>query len=333
MKAVLMIATGPVDVLELRDIDVPKISTDTQIRVKLKGAGVNPIDTKLRNRGLFYPDALPAVLGCDGAGVVVDTGKEVSRFRVGDEVWFCNGGLGEEQGNYAQYTLVEESVAQPKPSSLSFVEAAAAPLVLITAWEALFDRAQLKEGDRVLVHAGAGGVGHVAIQLAKIAGASVCTTIGSAEKARFVRSLGADEAISYKQTDFVTAVNKWSGGRGVDIALDTVGGETFNQTLAAVAHYGDIVTLLEPGAGVQWQEVRLRNLRIGFELMLTPMLRDLPAARLHHAEILQRCGQWFDSGRLKIHVGRTLPLELAAQAHELVEEGHMQGKVVLTIPQ
>ncbi|MEN8130454.1 MAG: zinc-binding dehydrogenase, partial [Pseudomonadota bacterium] len=200
MKAILMTSTGPADVLELQDIDEPKVLTDTQIKVQLKGAGVNPIDTKLRNRGLFYPDALPAVLGCDGAGVVVGTGKGVSRFRAGDEVWFCNGGLGGEQGNYAQYTLVDESVAQPKPSSLSFIEAAAAPLILITAWEALFDRAQLKEGNRVLIHAGAGGVGHVAIQLAKITGARVCTTIGSPEKAQFARSLGADETIPYKKT-------------------------------------------------------------------------------------------------------------------------------------
>ncbi len=331
MKAVQMMEIGSPDVLQLQELDEPAIQTGTQIKVRLKAAGVNPIDTKLRSRGIFYPDGLPAVLGCDGAGVVVDAGDAVAQFKPGDEVWFCNGGLGGEQGNYAEYTLVDESVAQPKPPSLSFVEAAAAPLVLITAWEALFDRAHLRKDQTVLIHAGAGGVGHVAIQLAKRAGARICTTVGSAEKAEFVRALGADDVILYREHDFVAAVNAWTEGRGVDVVLDTVGGETFRQSLAAVAHYGDLVTLLDPGTDVVWKEARDRNLRIGFELMLTPMLRNLPSARAHHGEILDRCGQWFDAGQLEIHVAKTFPLEQAAAAHALVEAGHVQGKLVLTL--
>ncbi|MEA3410099.1 MAG: zinc-dependent alcohol dehydrogenase family protein [Pseudomonadota bacterium] len=331
MKAVVMTATGGPEVLELRDIPEPEIRTETQIKVQVKAAGVNPVDTKLRSRGVFYPDALPAVLGCDGAGVVVETGVSVRRFQEGDPVWFCHGGLGGEQGNYAEYTVVEESVAQPKPVSLAFDEAAAAPLVLITAWESLHDRTRVGMGKTVLVHAGAGGVGHMALQLAKFADCPVCTTVGSDEKAEFVKSLGADEAICYRDQDFVEAVKEWTSGAGVDIALDTVGGETFARTLSAMAFYGDLVTVLAPGPDIDWQEARRKNLRVSFELMLTPMLEALPGARLHHGEILEYCERLFDKREIRIHVSHQLPLEDAVAAHRLVEQGHVQGKVVLII--
>ncbi len=331
MKAVLMTAAGGTEVLQLREVPEPRITGDTQIKVRLKAAGVNPLDTKLRGRGVFYDNALPAVLGCDGAGVVAETGKAVTRFKRGDAVWFCHGGLGGAQGNYAEYTVLDEALAVPKPESLSFVEAAAAPLVLITAWESLYDRARLKPNKTVLIHGGTGGVGHVAIQLARLAGAQVCATVGSAEKAERARALGADELIVYTEQDFVKGVEAWTDGRGVDAALDTVGGKVFRRTLSAVAHYGDLVTLLDPGTDVVWKEARNRNLRIGFELMLTPMLQDDPGARRHQVIILEQCGQWFDEARLKIHVGMTFPLEQAGAAHALVETGHMTGKAVLVM--
>ncbi len=331
MKAVLMTAPGGSDVLQLQDIPEPEITSERQIKVRLKAAGVNPLDTKLRSRGVFYENALPAILGCDGAGVVSEVGDAVTRFKAGDAVWFCNGGLGGEPGTYAEYTVLHEAVAAPKPDSLSFVEAAAAPLVLITAWEALYDRARLKPNKSALIHGGTGGVGHVAIQLACLAGARVCTTVGTTEKAELARSLGAMETILYTEQDFVEAVDEWSGGQGVNVALDTVGGKVFHRTMAAVAHYGDLVTLLDPGSEVSWQEARNRNLRIGFELMLTPMLQDFPEARRHQVIILEQCGHWFDEGRLKIHIGMTFPLEQAGAAHALLETGHMTGKAVLTM--
>lgn len=331
MKAVQMIEPGGPEVLHLAEIAEPQIRSPGQVKVRLHAAGVNPVDAKLRSRGVFYPDALPAVLGCDGAGVVVETGDAVSCLQPGDEVWFCHGGLGAAQGNYAEYTVVEEGVARRKPSSLSFEEAAAAPLVLITAWEALNDRARLRAGQTVLIHGGAGGVGHVAIQLARLIGARVCATVGSARKAEFVRALGAEKAILHGETDFVVAINEWTDARGVDAALDTVGGDVFRRTLEAVAYCGDVVTLLEPGSEVVWKEARTRNLRVGFELMLTPMLRDLPEALAYHGQILDLCRERFEAGTLSIHVGARFPLALAREAHALVEAGHMQGKAVLTI--
>ncbi|MCX7596686.1 MAG: zinc-dependent alcohol dehydrogenase family protein, partial [Fischerella sp.] len=292
---------------------------------------VNPIDTKLRKRGTFYPDRMPAILGCDGAGVVEAVGAAVQNFRVGDEVYFCNGGLGAHQGNYAEYTTVDERFVARKPASMSFAEAAAAPLVLITAWEALYERGRLEPGESVLIHAGAGGVGHVAIQLAKLKGANVCTTVSSQDKANFVKQLGVDYPILYKQTDFVQAVLDWTGGEGVDLAFDTVGGETFHKTFAAVRVYGDIVTILEPDANTVWKTARNRNLRIGLELMLTPMLQGMVEAQQHQGEILAECAKYIDAGKLKIHVSHRFPLEEAAKAHQLLESGSMMGKIVLLI--
>lgn len=332
MKAVVMTAAGGPEVLQLQEIPAPVIQKDTEILVRLRAAGVNPIDTKLRQRGTFYPDKTPAVLGCDGAGTVEAVGAGVEQFRPGDEVYFCNGGLGGPAGNYAEYAVVDARFAAKKPASLSFAEAAAAPLVLITAWESLYDRARLQAGQKVLVHAGAGGVGHVAIQLAKLQGAEVCTTVGSEEKAEFVRKLGADSAILYKQTDFVQAALDWTNGEGVDIGFDTVGGETFYKTVPAVRVYGDLVTILEPEAAKgNLKAARTRNLRISLELMLTPMLLNLAEEQKQQAKMLQQCARLIDEGKLKIKLSKTFPLAEAAAAHELLETGSMTGKIALIV--
>lgn len=328
MKAIHMTRTGDPDVLVAVDIDDPQPAAH-ELRVRLHAAGVNPVDTKLRRNGLLFENALPAVLGCDGAGVVETVGTGVTAFKPGDEVWFCHGGLGREQGNYARFNIVDENIARRKPASLSFEQAGAAPLVLITAWEALFDRAALADGQTVLIHGGAGGVGHVAIQLARHAGARVCTTVGSPEHAAFARSLGAHHVINYRERPFVDAVLDWTEGRGVDVALDIMGGQVFADTLRAMAHYGILVTLLDPGKDMNWKEARNRNLRIGFELMLTPMLIDLPDARVRQGEILDRCATLCDAGALTIDVAQTFALRDAAQAHRQIEAGHTRGKLVL----
>jgi NADPH2:quinone reductase len=313
MKAIHMTDSGGPDVLQLVELPDPEAGAG-EVKVRLRAAGVNPVDTKLRSRGVLFEHALPAILGCDGAGTVEQVGTGVTGLEAGDEVWFCHGGLGREPGNYAEWTVIPAGVARKKPASLNFEHAAAAPLVLLTAWEALFDRAGLERGQTVLIHGGAGGVGHVAIQLARHAGARVCTTVGSDVNARFAESLG---------------VLDWTDGRGVDVALDIMGGEVFVDTFRAMAHYGTLVTLLDPGSSVNWKEARNRNLRIGFELMLTPMLADLPEARAHQGEILDRCAALCDAGALNIEVSGTLPLARAAEAHRQIETGHTRGKLVL----
>jgi NADPH:quinone reductase len=331
MKAILMTAAGEPEVLQLAEVPIPQIQSPREILVELKAAGVNPIDTKLRRRDTFYPERMPAILGCDGAGVVVAIGAGVQRFAVGDEVYFCNGGLGGHPGNYAEYATVDERFVAHKPSSISFAAAAAAPLVLITAWEALYDRGRLEAGRRVLIHAGAGGVGHVAIQLAKLQGADVCTTVSTAQKAEFVRSLGADKVILYKEEDFVTATLDWTNGEGVELAFDTVGGSVIPATFPAVQIGGDLVTLLEPDANTSWKVARNRNLRFSFELMLTPMLQGLVDLQAHQAHILSECARLVDEKKLKIHVSQEFPLTEAANAHRLLETGSVTGKLVLQI--
>ena len=330
MKAILMTATGSVDGLRLSDIDEPEITQANEVKIKIKAAGVNPIDTKVRRNGSFYKHPLPIVLGCDGAGEIVAVGDAVSDYKVGDEVWYCHGGLGQEQGSYAEYSVIDSRWIALKPNNTSFIEAAAMPLVLITAWGALFDKGQLQANETVLIHAGAGGVGHVAIQLAKLKGATVITTVSSVEKAAFAKSLGADHTIIYTDCDVVDEVNRMTAGKGADLVIDTVGSEVFKQSISSAAFFARVITLLDPGE-VSLAEARLKNLMIGFELMLTPLLKQLDNARDQHVAILNQCVQWTEQGLLTVHVSETISLQQAAKAHTLIEQGHMTGKIVLKI--
>jgi NADPH2:quinone reductase len=330
MKAILMTAIGGSNVLIEQEIAEPTLATSTEIKVHLHAAGVNPVDAKIRKSGLFYPNAkLPAVLGCDGAGEIVAIGTDVTDFKIGDKVWFCNGGLGREQGNYAEFTTIDQRWASLMPN-VNYQTAAAAPLALITAWGALFERGLLQSGETILIHAGAGGVGHVAIQLAKIAGAKVITTVSSNAKADFVKSLGADEIIFYNQTDVAAEVNRLTENRGVDLVFDTVGADVFKASIACTAHFGRIVTLLD-ASNLDLNEARMRNLSIGFELMLTPMLRDLDLERDKHVSLLKKCANFIDMEKLNIHVSHILSLAEAKNAHDLIETGNTMGKLVLSI--
>lgn len=331
MQALVMTAPGGSQVLERRKLPLPTLATTTQVRVRLKAAGVNPIDTKVRRNGTFLPDSLPAVLGCDGAGVVEAVGVDVHPFKPGDEVYFCYGGIGTPAGNYAQYTVVEQHVLALKPTTLDFVQAAAVPLVAITAWEALHDRARLQAGQTVLVQAGAGGVGHVAIQIARAAGARVATTISTDAKAELVSRLGAELAIRYRDSSVTAEIMNWTDGLGVDVGMDNIGGKVLEQTFSCVKVYGDVVSLLLPDKNTDWSVARKRNLRTSLEVMLTPMLSGLTSAEQHQADILRQCSALIDSNRLHIEVSQILPLNEAARAHELIESGSTTGKIVLQI--
>ncbi len=331
MRAVVMNAPGGPEVLQSVELPLPEITAPTHVRVRLHAAGVNPVDTKLRGKGTYFPDRQPTTLGCDGAGVVDAVWSGVTRVKPGDEVYFMHGGIGADPGCYAEYVVVDERYLAPKPPSLDFAEAAALPLALITAWEALHDRAGLRSGQRVLIHAGAGGVGHLAIQLAKAAECQVITTVSSPEKAQLARELGADEVVLYPERDFVEAVLAWSEGAGVDVALDTVGGSVFSQSFAAVRPYGDLVTLLQPAADTDWKIARMRNLRISLELMLSPMYYGWEDLREHQTGILETASSLITAGKLRPVITHRLPLEQAAEAHRLIEAGGITGKVVLLL--
>jgi len=331
MRAVLMTDIGDADVLQLQHISNPTDIGPDDLLIRLKAAGVNPIDTKLRRNGLYFGDGLPAILGCDGAGIVEKVGDKVTDFANSDAVYFCYGGLGQKAGNYAEYTVIPSISAAKKPVSCDFSTAATAPLVLITAWEALFDRAGMHSGQKVFIHAGAGGVGHVAVQLAKIAGCDVATSVSSAEKSAFVRALGADCVINYREQNVSEALLDWTDGKGVDIAFDTVGGDAFRQLIPAIRVYGDVVTILQVPNDTDWKTLRLRNIRVSQELMLSPMVLDLADGLAHQADILRQCAAWIDADKLKIHVSKQLPLAEAAEAHRIIEAGGMYGKLALVI--
>ncbi len=331
MRAVYLERGGGAEVLCAGTLPDAELTRDDQILVRLKAAGVNPIDTKIRSAPERFPVTFPLIPGCDGAGIVESVGAAVTGYSPGDEVWFSQPGFLGRQGTYAGRVAVDAALVAHKPDTLSFAEAAAAPLVLITAWEALHDRVRLKAGQRVLIHAGAGGVGHVALQLAKHAGAQVATTVTGEIKAAFARELGADKVIDYRHEDVAGAIRDWTDGEGVDIAFDTLGGDVLDASVACVKPYGDLVTLLQPTESMPWGEARKRNLRISLELMLSPVMLGLEPAKRHQAEILRRCAMLFDQKKLRIAVAARYPLEHAAAAHRCLEQEHPIGKLVLEI--
>jgi NADPH2:quinone reductase len=323
-------------VLTLQNIEKPELPSPHHLRVKLAAAGVNPLDTKLRAKPVYYPDKLPAILGCDGAGIVEKIGSAVTRFKEGDAVYFCNGGLGGNQGDepgcYAEYTTLHEEYCAASPANISLQDSAALPLVLITAWEALVERANLQAGQTILIHGGAGGVGHIAVQLARHLGARVAVTVGDDKKEGLAQGLEAEKIIRYKEEDFVVDVVDWSGNQGVDVVLDTVGGETFLRSFNAARVGGKVVTLLStPLSLADTQLARLRNLSLCYELMLTPQVMKLHDERIRQRKILEQGAQLIEAGKLGVLVSYALPLQEAAEAHRLIEKGGVMGKIILTM--
>jgi NADPH2:quinone reductase len=333
MKAVVLTGAGGTDMLKLMEVPDPVIRDPKEVIVRLHAAGLNPVDYKLRKAGGYYPDRLPLILGCDGAGVVEEIGEDVTKFKVGDEVFFFNGGMGgDEQGNYAERTIIHQDFVATKPNSLSMVEAASVPLVWLTAWESLFDRYALQPGDTVLIHAGAGGVGYIAIQIAKNAGATVITTISNLEKAEFSRSIGADHCINYQEENFVEKVLHLTGGEGADVVFDVVGGQVFADSFSATKVYGHVVTLDEINFSKNEAKVaKLRNLSLSYELMLTPMHFKMHDARVRQTSMLVNAARLLDAGRIKVVVNNVFSLDEIALAHQIVEGGHSIGKTVVKI--
>jgi NADPH:quinone reductase len=332
MRAVVMTATGGPDVLRAEDVPEPRATGDHDVLVRLRAAGINPVDYKLRAYGTIG-GTLPAVLGWDGAGVVADTGPAVTRFRAGDEVYFCAGGFGPTPGTYQEAKVVDERYLARKPEHLSFTEAAAAPLVTITAWEALRERARVSAGQFVLVQAGAGGVGHMSVQIARLAGARVATTVTPGPKTEIASSLGAELCIDYRHQDVGQELRAWTGQDGADVVHDTVGGKTFTACFSLVRPYGDLVSNVEsPFTDETVAALHNRNLRVSFTWMPAPSVFGWPGHRERQREILEQAAVHFDAGRLRVRVGATFPLDQAADAHRALEAGQVTGKAVLLMP-
>jgi NADPH:quinone reductase len=331
VKAIVARARGGPDVLEATTVPLTWPRGRRDVLVRLKAAALNPADIYFRQLGAYIKSEAPLVLGHDGAGLVESIGAGVRRFAPGDEVCFCNGGIGGDLGTYAEFAVVPEAQLVRKPSSVDFLQAAALPLVAITIQEALYARARLRRGERVLIHAGAGGTGQLAIQLARLVGAAVATTVSNSAKAELAAALGAERVINYREEDFVAAALAWTGGAGLDVALDNVGTETLQRTFRAMAPYGRIATLMgTPGDDSQGSAYN-GNLTIHNVMMLTPMWRGLTAHLSRQAKYVQKAIGWLAEGRLGVRIDRVFPLAEAAAAQRYLEQGSARGKVVLSI--
>jgi NADPH:quinone reductase len=330
MRAVQMTAVGGPEVLKLADIPEPELTGERDVKVRLRAAGINPADYKQRSGGVIG-GSLPVVLGADGAGIVESAAPGVTRFRQGDEVYFCDGGFG-SPGTYQEVRIVDERFLARKPQRLSFVEAAAAPLVTITAWEAIRERGRTGKDQHVLVQAGAGGVGHMSVQIARLAGAKVATTVTPGPKADLAASLGAELCIDYTREDVAAKVREWTGMDGADVVHDTVGGRTFTACFSLTRPYGDLVSNVEsPWQDEAIQAMHDRNLRVSFTWMPAPMVFGWTAQRERQRGILEQAAAHFDAGDLRVEVGATFPLERAADAHRALESGKVMGKAVLVM--
>ncbi|HEV7252717.1 MAG TPA: zinc-binding dehydrogenase [Mesorhizobium sp.] len=330
IKAVVATARGGPEVLKLRDVDLPWPRNPDGVLVALRAAALNPADIFFRKFGGYASEG-PLVLGHDGMGVVQEVGPAVTTVKPGDRVAFCNGGVGAEPGTYAEAAVVPEWQLARVPDGVDDLTAAALPLVAITGWEALYDRAQTQAEEFVLIHGGAGGTGHVAVQLAVLRAARVAATVSSPEKARIVEELGAELAIPYRDRDFAEAALGWSGG--LHVALDNAGADVMQRTFRAMRPYGRVVTLMgTPGDDPDLTAYNL-NLAIHNVMMLTPMWKGLRERLEAQAEILRQSLGLVADGRLKIRHAASFPLSQAAEAHAFLESGQAVGKVTLQIAQ
>lgn len=326
MKAMVMTGFGGPEVLQMQELPIPEPAPH-QIRVRVHACGTNPVDYKVRSSSRGASLSMPFVLGWDVSGVVDAVGVEVSQFRPGDEVFFSGELL--KPGGYAEYTVTDARVAYRKPANLSHVEAASLPLVGITAWEALIDQANIEPGETVLIHAGGGGVGSMAIQLAKWRGCRVLTTASRPESQQLARELGADGVIDYQAEDFVEAVRRITGKRGVPVILDPVGGETFARSFHALLVRGRLVTCVDNEEPINLLPLFLRSAAVFFEYMGVPTLHQVDPQ--HQGDILCQIAELVEDGTVRPVVTEVLPLAEAARAHRQLETRHTTGKIVLRV--
>jgi len=311
MKAMVMTQFGGPEVFEAREIPLPQPQAQ-ELLVKVYATSVNPMDCRIR-QGPWPGLTPPAILGYDVSGEAVAVGEGVNDFQVGDEVYYTPPPF--TQGSDAEYHVVNEAIVARKPSTLSHLEAASIPLVGNMAWDALA-RAQLQAGETILIHGGAGGVGSLAIQLAKAREATVLTTCRSPHR-EFVKSLGADEVIDYTQEDTFAVVNQRTQGAGVDVVLDTVGKEILSKSIAVTKPFGRLVTMV--GQTGDMTRGVYKNLTIHL-VMIQRARSTLDALR-----------SLIEQGRIKPVVDTVLPLYEVAQAHRRLEEGGVRGKIMLQV--
>lgn len=315
MKAMVIDRFGGPEVFEVRDLERPEPRSD-EVLVRVVASGTNPVDAKLRQNASWAGLNPPLVLGYDVSGVVESVGAGVTEFKAGDEVFYTPEIFGNTRGSYAEYNVAPARVVAHKPPSLSHEEAAAVPLAGGTAWEAIVRRLQVRPGETVLIHGGAGGVGSFAVQMAKAAGARVLAS-ASTRNQEVMRRLGADVVIDYTRQEAAEVALAETGGRGVDAVFDTVGGELIRQSIPATRPFGRLACILTPEGTLAGLSSRNQTL---FGIFLT-----------RESERLREMSQFIEQSGARPLVDQVIPLEEVRKAHERLDSGHGTGKVILRV--
>ncbi len=328
MKVQIIHSNGGPEVLQSAEEDQPRAAAG-EVLAKIAASSVNTADLMARTMGPvvdFIPTP-PAILGMDFAGTVEAVGEGVQDYAVGDEVYGCAGGVAQHQGPLAEYITADVRLIAHKPAAISMTEAAALPLVAITAFEALVDRLRIEAGQKVLIHGGAGGVGHVAIQIAVSAGATVFATGSGETRLEAIRKLGAT-AIDYTTTSVEEYVARHTEGRGFDVVFDTVGGANLPTSFSGVKLNGEVATTVSIG-DIDLTMAHFRGATLHVVYMLIPMIHGHGAAR--HGEILKAIAELVDANKLRPIVDSVFPLHEAADAHRKLESKTAVGKVVVQV--
>ncbi|NLR63641.1 zinc-binding dehydrogenase [Chitinophaga varians] len=320
MKAVVINNYGGPEVLQLKEVTTPSITDHSQVLVKVRATSVNPLDYQVRRGDYASLFDLPLITGHDIAGEVVAVGKAVKTWRPGDKVYYSPRFGG--PGSYAEYHLTDESSLSGMPANLSYEEAAAVPLIGGTVWEMLMVRAKLKKGDTILIPGGAGGIGTLAIQVAKSLGAFVYTT-GQDILQEQLRQLGADVVIDHHKKNYLEEVQAYTKGKGVDVIIDTVGGHTLSDSPHALASYGNIVTLVD--IALPQNLIHAWEKNATYHFVFTRQSRD----ELHHITGL------IEAGQVKPVIDSVYPIEDVKSAHQRMEDAKrdrpLLGKIVLSL--
>ncbi|MEO1237620.1 MAG: zinc-binding dehydrogenase [Planctomycetota bacterium] len=326
MKAMTIPQTGDPSVLTLTDLPDPTPG-EHDLLLEVHAAALNPVDTKLRSGRFRAPVQFPVTPGFDVSGVVRAIGPSVTRFRPGDAVYASPPLF--QPGAHAEFVTIDERLAARKPTSLSHVEAAAVPLALLTAWELLIDMADVSAGQTVLVHAAAGGVGHLAVQLAKHRGCVVLGTASSDDSFALLDELGIDHALNYKTENVHDRVMQITGDKGCDAVFDLVGQDVFRGSIDLVAVRGSLGTIVGIPADADLNPLFLKSASLHAEFMgATALAGRVPA---HQSAILKEAAALIEAGSLRPHVSQTFPLEDLPAAHELQETGTVTGKLVIQV--
>lgn len=295
---------------------IPKpVPKATQVLVRVYATSINPIDYQTRRGDYNDLVRLPAIIGVDVSGVIEAIGEAVTHLQVGDEVYYSPQIFG-EFGSYAQYHVAEESIVAVKPINLTHVEAACLPLAGGTAWDCLVTRGNLQVGETVLIHAGAGGVGSIAVQLAKAIGAYVFATCSSRNR-DFVTELGADRVIDYKNEDYAEVIRQETNGLGVDLVLDTIGGEAIQRSLEIIRPFGRLISIVDIATPQSLLEAWGKNLTIHF--VFSPQYRAK----------LEALTKLIERHQLRPVIDSVLSWDQVVLAHQRLEQGGTRGKIVL----